>query len=130
MRRIALWILVTAVILMLLFSYRTSATPAAAPLTQPTTAPGRPFDGTVVRTRFGPIQIRIIVDHDAIADVTAIMLPSGDPRTDQINTAALPKLRQRALAAQSADIETVSGATYTSAGYRESLQAAIDKSTP
>jgi uncharacterized protein with FMN-binding domain len=129
MRRITLWTLATAVILMLLFNYRTSATPTAT-LTQPTTAPGRPFDGTVVRTRFGPIQIRIIVDHETIADVTAIMLPSGDPRTDQINTAALPKLRQRALAAQSADIETVSGATYTSAGYRESLQAAIDKSTP
>jgi uncharacterized protein with FMN-binding domain len=130
MRRITLWTLATAVIVILLFSYRTSATPPAAPLTQATTVPGRPFDGTVVGTRFGPIQIRIIVDHEKIADVTAIMLPSGDPRTDQINTAALPKLRQRALAAQSADIETVSGATYTSAGYRESLQAAIDKSTP
>jgi uncharacterized protein with FMN-binding domain len=130
MRRITLWTLTTAVILMLLFSYRTSATPTAAPLAQATTAPGRPFDGTVVSTRFGRIQIRIVVDHEKIADVIAIMLPSGDPRTDQINTAALPKLRQRALAAQSADIAAVSGATCTSAGYRESLQAAIDKSTP
>jgi uncharacterized protein with FMN-binding domain len=130
MRRITLWTIATTIIVILLFSYRTSATPAAAPHTQATTAPGRPFDGTVVRTRFGPIQIRIIVDHETIADVTTIMLPSGDPRTDQINTAALPKLRQRTLAAQSADIETVSGATYSSAGYRESLQAAIDKSAP
>ena len=130
MRRITLWTMATTIIVILLFNYRTSATPSAAPLAQPTTAPGRPFDGTVVPTRFGPIQIRIIVDHEKIADVTAIMLPSGDPRTDQINTTALPKLRQRALAAQSADIEAVSGATYTSAGYRESLQAAIDKSTP
>jgi uncharacterized protein with FMN-binding domain len=130
MRRITLWTLATVVIVVLLFSYRTSTTGAGTPITKATTAPGRPFDGTTVRTRFGPIQIRISVDGGTITDVTTITVPTGDARTDQINAAALPKLRERALAAQSADIETVSGATYTSAGYRESLQAAIDKSKP
>jgi uncharacterized protein with FMN-binding domain len=129
MRRIALWTLTTAAIVVLLFTYRTSTIGLGAPATRTTTAPGRPFDGTLVPTRFGPIQIRITVDRGRITDVTAITAPSGGPRTDQITAAALPKLRQRVLAAQSANVETVSGATYTSAGYRASLQAAIDRST-
>jgi uncharacterized protein with FMN-binding domain len=130
MRRLTLWTLATAVIVVLLFSYRTSTIGAGSPAAAPTVAPGRPFDGTLVQTRFGPIQIRISLRDGKIDDVTAITAPSGNPRTDQINAAALPKLRERALAARSADIETVSGATYTSAGYRESLQAAIDKTQP
>jgi uncharacterized protein with FMN-binding domain len=130
MRRLTLWTLATTVLLVLLFSYRTSTIGAGTPAAAPAVAPGRPVDGTLVRTRFGPIQLRISLRNGKITDVTAITAPSGDPRTDQINAAALPKLRERALSAQSADIETVSGATYTSAGYRESLQAAIDKTPP
>ncbi len=53
--------------------------------------------------------------------------PAGNPRSDEINAGAMPRLRAEALTAQSADIDTVSGATYSSNGYRESLQAAIDK---
>jgi uncharacterized protein with FMN-binding domain len=48
--------------------------------------------------------------------------------TGEINSAAIPKLRQEALTAQSADIATVSGATYTSEAYQQSLQGALDRS--
>ncbi|HEY3506568.1 MAG TPA: FMN-binding protein [Actinocatenispora sp.] len=52
--------------------------------------------------------------------------PNGNPRDAQINAYALPILAQEVVSAQSADIDTVSGATVTSDGYKQSLQAAID----
>ncbi|MFC8851104.1 MULTISPECIES: FMN-binding protein [unclassified Micromonospora] len=84
------------------------------------------YDGSVAQTRWGPVQVRITVSGGKITDVTALQVPDGNHRDQQINDYAVPILRQSALAAQSADIDTVSGATVTSDGYRESLQAAID----
>ncbi|MFI7437112.1 FMN-binding protein [Micromonospora haikouensis] len=89
------------------------------------TGSGR-YDGSVAQTRWGPVQVRITVSGGKITDVTALQVPDGNHRDQQINDYAVPILRQSALAAQSADIDTVSGATVTSDGYRESLQAAID----
>ncbi|MEV5822759.1 FMN-binding protein [Micromonospora haikouensis] len=89
------------------------------------TGTGR-YDGSVAQTRWGPVQVRITVSAGKITDVTALQVPDGNHRDQQINDYAVPILRQSALAAQSADIDTVSGATVTSDGYRESLQAAID----
>ena len=57
----------------------------------------------------------------------ALQYPNGNCRDQQINAYALPILAQEALAAQSADIDTVSGATVTSDGYIDSLQAALDQ---
>jgi uncharacterized protein with FMN-binding domain len=146
MRRITLWLLSTVAVVVLLFSYKTSTmgpngesgTPAAAPdANGARTAPDarastssatgtRQIDGSVARTRWGPVQVRITVGGGRITDVTAIQVPNGNVREQQINGYAVPILRQRTLAAQSAEIDTVSGATATSDGYRESLQAAID----
>jgi uncharacterized protein with FMN-binding domain len=84
------------------------------------------FDGTAAQTRFGPVQVRIIVSSGKITDVQALQVPNGNHHDAAINGHALPILREETLAAQSADIDTVSGATITSDGYRESLQAAID----
>jgi uncharacterized protein with FMN-binding domain len=53
--------------------------------------------------------------------------PDETPRSKDINSTAIPKLNQETLRAQSADIDTVSGATYTSEGYRQSLQSALDR---
>ncbi|MFJ7068456.1 FMN-binding protein [Streptomyces sp. NPDC101115] len=53
--------------------------------------------------------------------------PSSTPRSREISSEAIPRLNQRTLAAQSANIDSVSGATYTSAGYRQSLQSALDR---
>ncbi|MFE7870559.1 FMN-binding protein [Micromonospora humida] len=83
-------------------------------------------DGSVAQTRWGPVQVRITVAGGRITDVTTLQVPDGNFRDQQINDYAVPILRQAALTAQSARIDTVSGATVTSDGYRESLQAAID----
>ncbi|MFG3579242.1 FMN-binding protein [Micromonospora chersina] len=82
--------------------------------------------GSVAQTRWGPVQVRITVSNGRITDVTAVQVPDGNHRDQEINDYAVPILRQAALAAQSARIDTVSGATVTSDGYRESLQSAID----
>ncbi|MFG2106836.1 FMN-binding protein [Micromonospora chersina] len=82
--------------------------------------------GSVAQTRWGPVQVRITVSGGKITDVTAVQVPDGNHRDQEINDYAVPILRQAALAAQSAQIDTVSGATVTSDGYRESLQSAID----
>ncbi|SBT44790.1 FMN-binding protein [Micromonospora auratinigra] len=82
--------------------------------------------GAVAQTRWGPVQVKITVSGGKITDVTAVQVPDGNHRDQEINDYAVPILRQEALAAQSAQIDTVSGATVTSDGYRESLQSAID----
>ncbi|MFC4145928.1 FMN-binding protein [Micromonospora mangrovi] len=82
--------------------------------------------GSVAQTRWGPVQVRITVSGGKITDVVAVQVPDGNHRDQEINDYAVPILRQEALAAQSARIDTVSGATVTSDGYQESLQAAID----
>ncbi|MFJ4808689.1 FMN-binding protein [Streptomyces longwoodensis] len=86
----------------------------------------RTVTGESVQTRWGPVQVRVTVADGKLTDVTAVAYPQDNPRDQQINSSALPELRSEALRAQSADIDTVSGATYTSDGYRESLQSALD----
>jgi uncharacterized protein with FMN-binding domain len=82
--------------------------------------------GGVVDTQYGPVQVEITVRNGRIAKARALQHPSGDGQTDQINAYAVPQLDQEAMAAQSAHIDTVSGATFTSEGYRQSLQSALD----
>ncbi|MGW4197409.1 FMN-binding protein [Streptomyces sp. NPDC005004] len=86
----------------------------------------RTVTGDMERTRWGPVQVRITLEAGRLTDVTAVRHPSDNPRDREINAYALPRLRAEALAAQNADIDTVSGATYTSTGYRQSLQSALD----
>ena len=127
MRRVTLWFLSTVSVLVLLFSYRTSTMGAAAGPPAATAPAAKGVDGKLVTTKFGPVQVRVTVQDGKLTEVVAVQRPAGNPRTDQINATALPKLREAALAAQSAEIDTVSGATYSSDGYRESLQAALDE---
>lgn len=77
--------------------------------------------GSTLDTEKGPVQVEVTFDGDEIASVRMLRQPDH-PQT----TAAVPQLIEETLQAQSADIDTVSGATITSVGYRESLQAAID----
>jgi len=150
-------LIATAFALALLFSFKTPATPALGGSTtsgtaivgQPTpsadsktaapAATGTPatvatpayVDGTVtgpvVSTRYGDIQVQVTISGGVLTDVAALQLPSGDGRTDRISSAAGPMLREEALTAQSAQIDLLSGATYTSRGYAASLQAALDQ---
>ncbi|WP_320536846.1 FMN-binding protein [Pseudarthrobacter sp. IC2-21] len=84
------------------------------------------YKGTAVQTRFGPVQVQITVANGKITDVTALQLTNTDGKSIQISNRAAPLLRSKVLAAQSADVQTVSGATITSDAYLTSVQAAID----
>jgi uncharacterized protein with FMN-binding domain len=91
--------------------------------------PGPPsgtFVGDPVTHQYGMLQLTVTIADGQITDVQADYETSSPVSTD-INNDALPKLRQETLAAQSAEIDTVSGATYTSDAYRSSLQSALDQ---
>ncbi len=85
------------------------------------------FQGSSVNTEYGPVQVQITVSGGAISDVTMLAYPNGSRRDQQINQNALPTLISETISAQSANVQMVSGATYTSEGYLRSLQSAIDK---
>lgn len=102
----------------------TRATPAAR---SPATALAQTADGTAVRNQYGVVQVRVRMKNGRITAVTPLQLPQNDQKSAQISTVAAPALARQVLAAQNAHIDGVSGASYTSAGYAESLQAAIDK---
>ncbi len=85
------------------------------------TVTGQPAD-----TRYGPVQVRLTLRQGLIIKADAIAFPSGGGRNREINSYAIPRLDVLTMRAQSAQIDTVSGATYTSGGYRTSLQSALD----
>ena len=102
-----------------------TATPA--PYTTTGKSPGsKTVDGPVVSTQYGDVQVEVVVAGGKLTDVVALELPTGR-RSGQISNYAAPTLRQEALQAQSAKIDLVSGATYTSDAYTQSLQAALDQ---
>jgi len=141
MRRIATWFMSTVTILVLLFGYHTSTssafgTPGAATAISPPaggsgqskpTTSTRVVTGPTVRTQWGPVQVQVTVDGQRITDVTPLQYPMGTSMDGQINGYALPILMNETMQAQSANIDMVSGATVTSAGYIQSLQAALDQ---
>jgi uncharacterized protein with FMN-binding domain len=79
-----------------------------------------------VQTPYGPVQVKIVETSGRLTDIVALQLPGGDPRSTEIAAGAVPILHDEALHANSARIHVVSGATYTSNGYAQSLQSAID----
>ncbi|MET7658075.1 FMN-binding protein [Streptomyces sp. NPDC005349] len=87
----------------------------------------RTLTGETVQTRYGPVQVEITVDGAKITAARAVRTPSGDRRSQDIASSSVPTLVQETLDAQSARIDTVSGATYTSEGYMTSLQSALDQ---
>jgi uncharacterized protein with FMN-binding domain len=87
---------------------------------------GGTYDGDVVQTRFGTVQVQITVKAGTITEVTALKLTDDEGRSVQISNYAAPILRSEVLQAQSADVQTIGGATVTSEAYLTSLQAAID----
>ncbi|MEY2447019.1 MAG: hypothetical protein QOH79_495 [Acidimicrobiaceae bacterium] len=97
--------------------------------TTATTTPGgtRTVDGPVASNEYGDVQVRVTLKGSQVVDVQALQLPHDRSRSARISDAAGPILRTEALQAQSAQIDLVSGATYTSESYAESLQGALDK---
>ncbi|MFD8754845.1 FMN-binding protein [Kitasatospora sp. NPDC059577] len=99
---------------------------AAAPSTSAAGAT-RKVSGDTVNTRYGPVQVQVTLAGSRITAVDVVKYPTSERRDREINTGALPVLNQEAISAQSAGIDVVSGATYTSDGYIRSLQSALDR---
>ena len=106
-----------------------SAKPTAA---TPTVAPAKPvggvtgsFTGDPVTMRYGIVQVKITVENGKITDAQAVQAPSGS--NDRYTQKAVPVLRQQTIAIQSANVQGVSGASFTSYGWYESLASAIAK---
>ena len=100
-----------------------------APVAVDTAAPAEPigingsFTGSVANTRYGPVQVKIVVKNGKIVDAQAVQAPSGS--NDRYTQKAVPRLREQTIAAQSANVQGVSGASFTSYGWYESLASAI-----
>lgn len=85
------------------------------------------FTGNSVSTQWGAVQVQVTVKNGVITAAEALSYPSGNDHDQKINAYAIPILNAEVTQAQSASIDTVSGATVTSDGYLESLQSAIDQ---
>ena len=102
-----------------------SSTPSPSAKTPSSTT--KTYTGDQVMTRWGPMQVEITVSGGKITAAQAVQYPSGNGRDAEINSYALPVLNQEVVDRQSAQIDTVSGATVTSDGYLQSLQSALDQ---
>jgi uncharacterized protein with FMN-binding domain len=147
MRRVVLTIVSTVTGLVVLLSFKThstvgasaavigpasnGATPAgssaASSRSSSSSTASKTVTGDPADTRFGPVQVKITVKNREITNVTAVEYPKNDALDVQINSIAIPELNKEALAAQKAQINMISGATYTCEGYISSLQSALDK---
>ena len=143
MRRVILAIVATAAALALLLTFKThpqSAASGASPASAlgspppggaaggaPASGPGKAVTGKAWPTVYGPVQVRITVAGGRVTGAAAVEYPVNTPLDAQINATAIPRLNKEAVAAGSAKIDTVSGATYTSGGYKASLQSALDQ---
>lgn len=148
MRRAILAIVATVAGLVLLLSFKpheiTAATDRPAAVSNPGTSDASSSSsdsvtgsggsaktttviGTAADTRWGPVQVQLVISNGKVTRIKVLQAPNSNHRDIEINDRALPVLNEEALAAQSAEIDTVSGATYTSEGYKESLQSALDQ---
>lgn len=111
----------------------TTAPPAAGPspsatASAPAAASGtKTVTGAAADTVYGPVQVKVTFSGTTITSVDTVQYPTESGRDVEINSQALPILQQETLSKQSSQIDTVSGATYTSEGYIQSLQSAIDQ---
>jgi uncharacterized protein with FMN-binding domain len=103
----------------------TPAVPVAP--TKTTSGASGTFTGASINTRFGPVQVQITVANGRITNVTAPQYPTESFRDQQINAQAIPWLEQETISAQSANIQGVGGASYTSEGFYQSLVSALSK---
>ncbi|MEO6205116.1 MAG: FMN-binding protein [Mycobacteriales bacterium] len=106
-----------------------TATAGVVPATTPgpATAPtSLVINGPVENTRYGPVQVQVVLRSGRLITAHTLIYPQASGRDREINAYAIPVLEQEAVQAQNAQVDTVSGATYTSDGYVRSLQAALD----
>ena len=110
----------------------TTTTPAPAtatptPVATKSAGVSGTFTGASANTVYGPVQVQITLVNGKITNATALTYPTGSFRDQQINQQAIPYLIQETLAAQSANITGVGGASFTSQGWVDSLTSALAK---
>ncbi len=93
----------------------------------PRSSAAKTVTGSVISTQWGPVQVQLTVGNGSITKVTMLQYPNGNSRDVEIANYSLPILIQETIKSQSANIDMVSGATYTSDGYVRSLQSALDQ---
>lgn len=85
------------------------------------------FTGAAENTQYGPVQVAAVVTAGKLTNVNVLQVPDRGGYEQQIVDVALPELKSEALSKQSGNIDVISGATYTSQGYAQSLQSALDQ---
>jgi uncharacterized protein with FMN-binding domain len=103
-----------------------SPTPTATPTPAAVGLKSGTFTGQGFGNPYGNVQVQVVISGGKISDVKTLQYPSDHQQSVFINSQALPLLRQEVLRAQSAQIDIISGATYTSQGYAQSVQSALD----
>ena len=131
MRRVILAVTATVAGLVALLSFKTHSPSAERTVATPQQPPSLPsgeraFTGNVADTAYGPVQVQLVMKSTRIVRVNILEQPSSTEHDLQLGQLAFPRLIGETIAAQSARIDTVSGATYTSGGYIKSLQSALD----
>jgi uncharacterized protein with FMN-binding domain len=118
---------------------KAKASPAASPMkmkakASPMSGSGgstatRTITGAVETTMYGPMQVKVTLEGQKITNVSVVQETNDGQESQQIDSFSIPKLTAETLTAQSARIDTVSGATTTSQGYIGSLQSALDQAS-
>ena len=103
------------------------STPAPSSTSTSSRGGTKTVTGSSVMTRYGSVQVEVTVANGKITDITELAMPNNDGRSMMISQQAGPMLRNQALKANSAKINGVSGATFTTMGYEQSLQSALDQ---
>lgn len=151
MKRVALAFVSTVAALVMVLSFKTHspsavATPSAAvkPAKTPTdkaasasktktttktttSSAAKSYTGSAANTRYGPVQVKVTVKNGKVTGAEAVVYPMNSSLDAQINSYAIPALNSEATSAGSANIDMISGATFTSEGYLTSLQSALDQ---
>ena len=106
---------------------QTSPSPSPTQSTKQSAGVSGTFKGDTSQTRWGPVQVQVTLTNGKITDVTTLQYPNGDRRSMSISNQVIPWLQDETLQVQSANIQGISGATYTSTGFRASLASALQK---
>lgn len=104
-----------------------SATSSSAPKSSSNASTSKTVTGAEAQTRYGPVQVQVTVVNGQVTKAVATEYPNQQPRDQQINSYAIPQLEQETIGSSTANIDMVSGATYTSQGYITSLQSALSQ---
>ena len=102
-------------------------TPTPDAIPAPKVAKDQNVTGATAQTRWGPVQVQITVKDGKIVDAVGLQYPNGDRRSQWISDQAIPWLVEETLTEQSANVQIIGGATYTSNGWRQSLASAMQK---